>query len=99
MERLEQHMETEWAPMSVRAAIQSRVDKGNAAKFSKKLGKDSVHPPKTNMRPQNVWFPDVFAFPNGYFRSNVCFRRCSYGRVTWLSKKCFCLTKISISFK
>lgn len=61
-------METEWAPMSVRAAIQSRVDKGNAAKFSKKLGKDSVHPSKTNMGTPKLVVPRCFSFSKGVFQ-------------------------------
>ncbi len=67
-------MQTEWAPMSVRAAIQSQADKGNAlAKFSKKLGKDSVHPRKQTWNPNFCCSQMFFLFQRGFSGSMLVF--------------------------
>ena len=47
VDRLEQHMSSEWAPMSIRAAVQSRGGY-DVKKFSKRLG-GLVHPPDWSM--------------------------------------------------
>ena len=88
-------MQTEWAPMSVRAAIQSRVDKGNAlAKFSKKLGKDSVHPRKQTWNP-NFLVRRCFSFSKGVFHVKRLFSGVQFG-LSWLRKKKHFLMRSSI---
>jgi len=73
VERLEQHMETEWAPMSVRAAIQSRVDKGNAlAKLSKTIPADFN---RTAKQLAGTWTRDVPLKPRALLMPNGLARR------------------------
>lgn len=51
--------------------------------LARNLAKIQYTPRKQTWEPQNWWFLDVFPFPRGCFRSNVCFQGCNSGWVGW----------------